>query len=304
MKLYHYHFGQGVENFGDDLNRWLWPKMLPGLLDADPRVALVGIGTLLNEHLREATPLARRRLIFSTGVGYGSDTFRLGSCDRVYCVRGPLSAQALGLSPDAAVTDGAALVRRFVKPSGPKYCEFAFMPHIEQIADIAWQSVCAELGIGYIDPRWPTERVLEGISRTGVLLAEAMHGAIVADVLRVPWVPLVTHPHILPFKWQDWCASVGVDYRPECVPTLWNSRQTRDLKSPVRDARDWSRRKKALARLAQIMRDTPPTLSRDSDLDRVTERLEERLDQLKSNILSGEFEASQPRFPAYLQAAG
>ena len=297
MKLYHYDFGKDTLNFGDDLNGWLWPRLLPGLLDDDPSATLVGIGTLLNERLREETPHAQRRLIFSTGAGYGDGSYRPGPCDRVYCVRGPLTAQALGLPPASAIADGAVLVRRFVQTPARKHCAFAYMPHIEQIADRAWQSVCAELGIGYLDPRWPTERLLEGIGRTEVLLTETMHGAIVADALRVPWVAVTTHAHILPFKWQDWCASVGVTYQPHPIEPLWNTRPTRDLLTPIRRARDCARRGTALRQMAEIVRTARPCLSRDEDLERVTVRLEECVARLARDIRAGDFEASPaPRF--------
>ncbi len=292
MKLYYYNFGEDTQNFGDDLNRWLWPRLLPGLLDDDAQTTLVGIGTLLNERLTEETPLAHQRLIFSTGAGYGDGSYRLGPADRVYCVRGPLTAQALGLPPSAAIADGALLVRRFYQPPVKKHCAFAYMPHIEQIADNAWQSICAELGIGYLDPRWPTERILDGIAHTEVLLTEAMHGAIVADALRVPWIAVDTHPHILPFKWQDWCASVGTTYQSHHIDPIWNPCASRDLLTPVRAARDWKRRKAALRGMAEILRTARPTLSRDEDLERATMRLEECVSCLESDIRSGDYPVS------------
>jgi succinoglycan biosynthesis protein ExoV len=33
MKLF--YFKDPAGNFGDDLNLWLWPKVLPGILDED-----------------------------------------------------------------------------------------------------------------------------------------------------------------------------------------------------------------------------------------------------------------------------
>jgi succinoglycan biosynthesis protein ExoV len=40
-----------------------------------------------------------------------------------------------------------------------------------------------------------------------------MHGAILADTLRVPWIPVITSPIINVFKWRDWTMSLGLDYR-------------------------------------------------------------------------------------------
>jgi len=50
------------------------------------------------------------------------------------------------------------------------------------------------------------------------VVTEAMHGAIVADTLRIPWVPVVCSPAILPFKWSDWTRSVELAYRPRLLP--------------------------------------------------------------------------------------
>jgi succinoglycan biosynthesis protein ExoV len=50
-----------------------------------------------------------------------------------------------------------------------------------------------------------------------------MHGAIIADALRIPWVPISafnsrhekdTHS----FKWADWCGSVDVEFEPLRLP--------------------------------------------------------------------------------------
>jgi succinoglycan biosynthesis protein ExoV len=50
------------------------------------------------------------------------------------------------------------------------------------------------------------------------VLTEAMHGAIVADTLRVPFVPLVSSREISSFKWMDWTLSMDLPYRPIRLP--------------------------------------------------------------------------------------
>src|SRR3569623_1144475 len=49
-------------------------------------------------------------------------------------------------------------------------------------------------------------------------MTEAIHGAIVADTLRVPWIPVACSPEVAPFKWIDWTQSLGLDYRPIRLP--------------------------------------------------------------------------------------
>lgn len=291
MKLY-YADGvknNGLSNFGDAINPWLWDKVIPNVLDDDQTTVFVGIGTLLNGKLLNRTPKAHKRVIFSSGVGYGSRRLlKIDESYQVYCLRGLLSAQALGLPNEFSVTDGAVLVRRLIKTNSHKINKFAYMPH-HDLANEGWKAVCQELGFGYIDPHDSIEEVLSRINQTEVLLAEAMHGAIVADALRVPWVPVVTNKSIFAFKWQDWCSSIDVEYQPAGIERLHEPRQKVDMLSPVRWGRDWIRQKKAASQLAEIAKTARPILSNDTQIERLTVELEQRLQQFKDDIKSGYF---------------
>jgi succinoglycan biosynthesis protein ExoV len=101
VKLHSYTCEGGVTNFGDELNAHLWPRLLGDVLDDDASSLFVRIGTLLNDRL---PPVPRRRL--RRRVGYYGPPRRHDGW-KVHCVRGPLSARALGPSADAAVTDPA-----------------------------------------------------------------------------------------------------------------------------------------------------------------------------------------------------
>lgn len=212
MKLMYYRDERG--NFGDDLNPWLWNRLVPGFLDGREDVLFVAIGTILNH----AIPQAPIKVVFGSGVGYGS----LPVVDdrwRFYAVRGPLSAERLGLPPSTSVTDGAALVSTVYRKR-PRRRGVALMPHHESVPRFDWASLCRRLGIRYLDPALPVQQLLREIARSELLLAEAMHAAIVADAFRVPWVSLRLNDHINEFKWQDWCASVEVAYDPVPIHPL------------------------------------------------------------------------------------
>lgn len=290
MKLCWYKLPNGERNFGDNLNPWLWDKLIPRILDNDAKTAFVGIGSLLNDGLPRRTRHARKRIVFGTGVGYGKGNLKLDESYKIYCVRGPLSAKALGLDDKAAVTDGAVLIRSVFSQVPEKKYKFSYMPHYE-LAGEGWAYACKELGFGYIDPRWTVERALTIMSQTEVLLTEAMHGAIVADALRIPWIPVVTNNSILSFKWQDWCSTIGIEYRPAYIDRLHHPSDKTDFLTPVRLVRDKVRQKKASEALKKIATGQQPNLSKDSKIEALTSQLEERLQEFKLDVENGLFSA-------------
>lgn len=264
MKLFYYQ--DPVGNFGDDLNAWLWPRLIPDLLDEDARSLFVGIGSILDQRI----PHAPRKLIFGTGIGYG----RLPALDarwRICCVRGPLTAHALGLPADRAITDPAALVRTLIQPAARRRYPLAFMPHFRTPARAARQgldlrAICRVAGLHYIDPSGGVEAVLQAIQESEVVVAEAMHGAIVADALRIPWIPVQLYDQIRDLKWQDWCASLDLTYRPlRLLPG-----DAERLAPAVGDF------------FADVRRHGAPQLSGEAALTTATARLEERLAQLRA----------------------
>jgi succinoglycan biosynthesis protein ExoV len=276
LKLFYFRGEHGVGNFGDELNQYIWPRLLSGAFDEDDGTQFVGIGTLLNDRL----PDAARTVVFGAGVGYYGPPRRSDEWT-IYCVRGPLSARALNVLPETAVTDPAALILRIPRrqPAGPRWT-YAFMPHWQNQLG-AWQRVCADVGIGFIDPRWRPEQVLDALHRTDLLVTEAMHGAIVADALRIPWVPVRTNEAIKSFKWEDWCQSMALEYRPHVLPTIWPESANPRI---VQRARRRVKLTLASRALATVARTARPVLSREDILHARVGELERRLEQLKSRV--------------------
>jgi succinoglycan biosynthesis protein ExoV len=212
MKLFMWR--EAVPNFGDELNTWIWPKIIPDLLDDDDSSIFLGIGTLLNRRLPP-----QPKIVFGSGAGYGSKPDLDRGAWSFYCVRGPLTARALGLPESLAITDPGILVRRlFGARRDSASPSVGFMTHWLTAQDGRWREVCAAAGIRYIDPRDPVPNVLEAIACCRLLITEAMHGAIVADVLRIPWIPVRIRPAPVDFKWRDWCESVALKYHPLQLP--------------------------------------------------------------------------------------
>ena len=296
MKLYYWQKGNGKENFGDNLNPWLWNQIMPGYLDDDPKITFIGIGTLINEKLPNRTSQASIRILFSTGVGNGKSLPEINPSYKFYCVRGLLSAKKLGLDSSLAITDAAILTRKYYKvPTQKKIYKFSFMPH-RKLVYSGWKDVCQDLGFGYIDPTWSTEKVLEALSKTEILLAEAMHGAIVADALRIPWIPIVTYKNIPSFKWEDWCSSIQLEYSPKYTQYTNKLNYIDRSNFPTLSPRNtysglsnWYKRKSIGSQLKKIAQSFSPILSSDSRVEELTNRLEEKIEHLKSDIKSGVF---------------
>lgn len=200
-----------AKNFGDELNLWLWPQILPEVLKQYEETLFVGIGTLINKRL----PQNVHKVVFGAGVGYG-DLPAIDNTWKIYFVRGKLSAKALGLDPGMGITDPAILIRRFFNSSGNKKHRRSYMPHYMEaiINGSGLEELCHSLGVHYIDPTASIQNVLTEITETEVLFTEAMHGAIVADAFRVPWVAMKTHKRVLEFKWLDWMSSIEAKYKP------------------------------------------------------------------------------------------
>jgi succinoglycan biosynthesis protein ExoV len=304
MKLFYYK----GNNFGDKLNPLIWDAMGPELVNEDEENLLVGIGTLLNSNV----PVRPQKVIFGSGAGYMNPA----SVDHkwnFYCVRGPLTAEVLGLDRALAITDPALLLNQIctspVTPSG----EVCFMPHHLSAAYADWEGICNNAGITYLDPAGDTNLLIEKIRGAKLVIAEAMHAAIVADAFRTPWISVQCYDHILGFKWQDWCDSIQLPYRPETIPSLWDAdrrltprEKTKTwVKRSLRSAGIWSshwtpplpapnKRRledKVVLQLRRLANGTLACLSDEKTQTLASERLMEQLARLTRDYANGKFRA-------------
>ena len=214
MKLYYFKDPKG--DFGDDLNPWLFNNLLPGKLKEQSDHLLIGVGTLLNHRI----PDARRVTVFGSGHGYGQLP-RITTNWNFICVRGPLTAKAMNLDENIAITDPAMLTPLYFTERFSKAYDVSYMPHCDSAQLGDWQFICNLLNINFIDPRQPFLKVFEEIQKSKLLITEAMHGAILADAFRVPWCPVKAYPHISEFKWQDWLMSVNSDAQFSYLPSIY-----------------------------------------------------------------------------------
>ena len=285
MQLYHWR--GAARNFGDELNTLLWPRLLPGFFDDDPAERFLGIGSVLDAR-HDAGAV---KLVAGTGYGGYRAPPTLDTNWIIHWVRGPLTARQLGLPEACGLGDPAMLL--------PGPCagglSIGFMPHFESLERGAWVEAAHAAGITLIDPRGDPSAILASIGACRVMLSEAMHGVIVADAMRVPWIALRPLVSIHRAKWQDWAGALGLRLRfqllaasslaerlhasPLAAPR--RCRHLLDLAHPTLHAAARRQFIEQAARSLTAAAASAPQLSTATALDRCRTRMLDRLDALR-----------------------
>ena len=291
MKMFYYRGSR--PNFGDELNVWLWPQLLPHFFDDDERDLFVGIGSTLFDFL----PRDARKIV--VGAGYGGYT-KVPVVDdrwRFYFVRGRLTAAALGIDEALGIGDAGILVRSCTGPVVTKKHRVSFMPHWESASDGDWARATREAGLHYIDPCGSVVDVLEQIQQSEMLISEAMHGAIVADALRVPWIPIRPIQPPNRDKWHDWASALDLVIRwerlspsngLEMAMSLTGQRKAmasrlRKRGQPLRRVLAPAFRDRAVRSLLRVA-SCEPSLSADAAISRAHERMVEALGRVQADF--------------------
>lgn len=296
---------QGVSsNFGDELNTILWPRLLPDFFDDNPAIRFLGIGSVLDRrHGPEPVKLV-------AGSGYGGYEPRPHLDERwiIHWVRGPRTAATLGLPATLALGDPAVLVPPALKLPTAEGSAIGFMPHFESAARGAWQHAADLAGVRLIDPRGPPLDILQAIGRCKLLLSEALHGVIVADALRVPWVAIRPRVRIHRAKWADWADTMELRPRFRGLPPSSGSEWADGLKPGSwhsvglwlgrHDRLDALLSDRLVARAGEALRQAAqasPQLSTDRMLDRCQSRMLDAVQAIRVNPLLGTSRVTHPR---------
>lgn len=207
MKLTYYKGPR--PNFGDDLNAWLWPQLLPNYFDEDASELFIGIGSILTDDYSRTA----RKVVMGSGYGGYSRPPVVDKTWDIKFVRGRHTANRIGVDESLGIGDSAILIRGMVNLRAIKRHKVSFIPHWESAQVGLWQDVCRRCGFNYIDPRDEVEPVISGILESEMIITEAMHGAIVSDALRTPWVAMSPIHARHRAKWADWSSALGFDVR-------------------------------------------------------------------------------------------
>jgi len=286
-------------NFGDDLNEWLWPRLIT---ENDSETCFLGIGSILfyeNPSLKAIK--SKQKIVFGTGIRPTTDytTFTVDHLWNIQFLRGPLSAGALDNKYEY-ITDAAYALRQvngFHKYlECEKEYEVSLMPYFKSLDYFNWPEICKELGFHYISPLSENgvEFTISEIAKSKKLITEAMHGAIVADILRVPWhrfvftTPFTEGGRVSDFKWRDWLLSVNIpDTRVTYIPFYSETKLNKWIKKLTNQVvhaqflikgRVLSKLKKQLASPSSFY------LSDDDTIDTIDRRIAEKLKEINTPV--------------------
>jgi len=222
MELCYYKSEKG--NFGDDLNPLILDYLIPQYGEVLDDTVLFLIGTILFEGFVGRRSIeqfdTKRKIVFGSGVRYINNPPKMDADWDIRFLRGPLSSIVLLNKGDKFITDPAYLVRMlpvFKELNPKKKYKISIIPHFLSLDKLDWKKLCNNLDVNFINPSEKNLKlILEQIASSEMVITEAMHGAIIADALRIPWKRVKWFSHIYEqeivseFKWADWLASMSL----------------------------------------------------------------------------------------------
>ena len=218
LKVYYCSMPSG--NVGDDLNEFIWSDLVDFELLSDSEV-IVGIGSILNDKMPNFSN--KKIHVIGSGVGYGSIP-KIDSNWNFIAVRGAVTRKALGLKIDTPLLDSAYLAdfSKYIH-KGEKKFGFGYIPHVQSLDKADWELICKRADLEFIDPRLNVPTFVSKLSQCNNVICEAMHGAIFADMVRVPWLPVKAYSHINVAKWNDWLSAFGEKAKFQRIDGVWKN---------------------------------------------------------------------------------
>ena len=216
-------------NVGDDLNHGLWKMLMPSCLDCAPDQAILGIGTMGLGTIKDQTiPKTVRQVhVLGSGGYHTAAQARISQQVQFHFVRGPLTAQVWGCE-GKGIVDGAFLLREtawYQERRETVPGRIGYIPHHFPDRCTDFDTVCAEAGLYHIRTAGTTvENCIAEITSCEAVICEALHGAILAELFRVPWKAVYSGSHVYQFKWRDWFSSIDRPFVMEHIPLACSNR--------------------------------------------------------------------------------
>ncbi len=285
-------FTADVANVGDDLNNWLWPRLFGAEFNPKADTLFIGIGSILDNRF-QAGPFARK-IVFGAGARTETSVPHLDASWEIRFVRGPGTAAALGGTVRWIADPALLIALAFQKQTDAG--RIGVVPYFRSNADL-WDEIGRQSGLTIISPKLAVNDFIRQVASCRRVFAESMHGAIIADALRIPWRPISAFnrrhegdTHI--FKWTDWCRSMELAFEPLTLPAIRPRAPLRDRRPTVK-ARVLSAAYAAIAAQATLtlraaLRHDRFTLSRDDIFTMRLDALQEEVASMRPRLAPNE----------------
>lgn len=208
-------------NFGDDLNVPFFNELFPGYQSSFPDVSLYGIGTLLNDVHGPIENAA----IFGSGFGYGSRVTLDKKSTKIFGVRGPLTAAALGIDAGRYVIGDPAMyvsrMRNFIDDKQTPSSKVVVALH-HRTSELWDFNANNETEMVFLDPGYTDiNSYISAVMNASIVYAESLHGAIIAATFGIPFVPISIRGGLDQRKWADFYALIKTEpLKALSVPNL------------------------------------------------------------------------------------
>ena len=228
-------------NFGDDLNIPFFKTLFPDYESVLIDKSLYGIGTLLNN----VHGKIKNANIFGSGFGYGDKVDVEWSTTKVFGVRGPLTALALGIDSDKYVIgDPAMYVGKMPNflTGGNLYNQkkvIALHHRTSELWDFEKNNNTDYL---FLDPGIvDIPSYISAIRGADIVYAESLHGAIIASAFGIPFIPISIRGILDERKWEDFYSLIhggtvdAISINSPQIPILRRiatSKKMRSMKKP------------------------------------------------------------------------
>lgn len=196
----------GHPNFGDDLTPWLLPRygVLP-IYRRPTAARLAGVGSIL-----EFLPRSFDGMIWGSGLLEGRE-HRLPNAG-VLAVRGPLTAELIGLREAVPFGDPGILVSRHMRAPKKRW-QLGIVPHGHHRQHEGLRLLMRRCGARacVVNVHQGAGSAVRQIASCHVVLTTSLHGLVTADAFGVPAVWTTLEPPLSggDFKFRDYEAALG-----------------------------------------------------------------------------------------------
>lgn len=294
---------QSKKNIGDHLNQIIFQSIVES--SGNDNSAIIGIGSILNDEFLKSKNIEsyNNKIVFGTGfrpsihriTRMHLNNIKFDDSWDFQFVRGPLSSRILGAP---YISDGAyalPFIKDFQKLKSLAKQQIGIIPHFASLKTINWEKFCNKHNLTFINPIVEEDILtsLKQIASCKYIFCEAMHGAIIADICRIPWRRFSLFSHlkendlISEFKWNDWLGSIQLTNIEVDYLNIYNQ-PINNIFNKLIEGRGnvhFTSKRKAIEQLSSMVNTkTKFYLSSDHTYSNILDQVESKIKQLNRNI--------------------